>query len=218
MKSKYELVLFDLDGTLTNSGRGIIKSVTAAFKGIGRPVPGMDIRRRFIGPPMWDSFTLMCHIPPEEAVKAIEYYRIEYNAKGIFENEVYKGIPELLNALLGAGAMLAVATSKPVTPTNIVLDHYGLSKYFKYVSAEDDSDHGGGKEILIRRVLNESGIPAEKAVMIGDTKFDAEGARKAGTNFIGVLYGFGSKKEMAVKGAQRFAQSPAELKEILIGE
>lgn len=216
MKSKYELVLFDLDGTLTNSGRGITNSLKIAFNEMGKPVPGMDILRRFIGPPMWDGFTSICHMPPEEAVIAIKYFRKVYNVRGIFENEVYEGIPELLADLLSAGALLAVATSKPVTQAHTVLDHYNLNKYFKYVSAEDNSEHGGGKEKLIARALKESGVPAEKAVMIGDTKFDAAGARKAGTCFIGALYGFGTKEEMVREGAEKFVKSPAELEKILI--
>ena len=216
MKSKYELVLFDLDGTLTNSGRGITNSLKTAFNEMGKPVPGMETLRRFIGPPMWDSFTSICHMPPEEAAAAIKYFRKVYNVKGIFENEVYEGIPELLANLLSAGALLAVATSKPVKQAHTVLDHYNLNKYFKYVSAEDDSECGGGKERLIGRALKEYGLPGEKAVMIGDTKFDAAGARKAGTRFIGALYGFGSKEEMVLEGAEKFVKSPAELENILI--
>lgn len=216
MKPKYDLVLFDLDGTLTDSGRGIVNSVKAAFNEIGRPAPGMEILRRFIGPPIWDSLTSMCHIPPEEALKAIKCYRKVYISKGVYENGVYEGIPELLTDLKNKGALLALATSKPATPTHIVLDHFGLNKYFDYISAENDSEHGGGKEKLIGRVLKESGIQAEKAVMVGDTKFDAAGARKAGTHFVGALYGFGSQEEMICEGAQCFVESPAGLGKILL--
>jgi phosphoglycolate phosphatase len=216
MTGKYELVLFDLDGTLTNSEKGITNSLIKAFKAMGKPVPGIETLRRFIGPPMWDSMRLITRLSDKEAAEAIAIYKKEYRAKGFFENEVYGGIPELLQSLLEAGAELAVATSKPVTPTRAILDYFGLTRYFKYISAEDDSERGGGKEKLIRKVLKESGVPAGKAVMVGDTKFDAAGAVRAGTPFIGVLYGFGSKEEMGMEGAADFAASPAELGKMLL--
>jgi len=217
MSPRYDLALFDLDGTLTNSEPGILSGHREAFRHVGWPVPGPEVLRKFIGPPFGNIMAeLFPDMPRETTEELIRYYREYYNRRGAFENSVYPGINALLEDLRRAGVKLAVATSKPATPTKRVLDYFGLSPRFDYVSAESDTDYGGGKEFLIRPALEHFGIPASRAVMIGDTKYDAAGARKAGTHFIGALYGFGTREEMEREGAENFVETVEDLRKFLI--
>lgn len=214
MKSKYRVVLFDLDGTLTDSGRGVTYCVQKTLEYMKRPVPPQSILRKFVGPPMFDSFTKLCGMNAEDADFAIRHFRSIYD--GIMGNEIYEGIPELLAELRNAGAILAVATSKPGSMTQIVLKHFHLDGCFDLVSAADESDRGSGKEELILPVLKKTGCAPRDAVMIGDTKFDAGGAVKADTDFIGVLYGFGTRDEMVHAGAETFAEKVRDLYGLLL--
>ncbi|MCI1981926.1 MAG: HAD hydrolase-like protein [Oscillospiraceae bacterium] len=216
MKAKYRLALFDLDGTLTDSGPGIKSCVAETLKFMGRPVPPENFLRRFIGPPLWDSFTKLSGMGEKDANDAVRHYRKLYNTSGIYNNSVYKGIPQLLRDLKQAGTALAVATSKPRSMAKTVLDYFSLFPLFSFVSAADESDKGNGKEELILPVLKKTGFPPESAVMIGDTKFDASGAARSGVNFIGVLYGFGTESEMRREGASVFAADSAGLRNLLI--
>lgn len=197
-------VLFDLDGTLTNSAPGILGSLKKALKQLGHPEPTQELLRRFIGPPMFESMRKFCGMTPEEAQTAVCAYREIYNRTGVYENEVYPGIPELLDRLRSAGVLLSVATSKPAFATQKVLEHFGLSSRFDFVSAADESERESNKKNLILTALNVFGCPPECAVMVGDTKFDAEGACGAETDFIGVLYGFGTREEMERAGGRVF--------------
>lgn len=216
MKSRFDLVLFDLDGTLTDSSPGIIGGLTKAFRHVGWPVPDRKILRKFIGPPLYNILgQLFPEMPKQTVDELVDWYRGYYATQGAFENEVYPGIFGLLAELRKSGARLAVATSKPATPTGHVLDHFDLTRRFDYVSAESDSDYGGGKEKLILPILQKAGVPASRAVMVGDTKYDAAGARNAGTRFVGVLYGFGTREEMEQEGGKTFAASVPELRRFL---
>jgi phosphoglycolate phosphatase len=209
-------ILFDLDGTLTNSAPGIIGSLKKALARLGYPEPAPDLLRRFIGPPMFGSLEKFCKMSPAEADEAVRVYRGIYNRTGVYENEVYPGIPDLLDRLRESGAKLAVATTKPAFATAKVLEHFALSPRFDFVSAADESERESNKKGLILTALRALDCPPERAVMVGDTKFDAEGARDAGTDFIGVLYGFGTRGEMEREGARRFAPDVFTLGGMLI--
>lgn len=216
MRCRYELILFDLDGTLTDSSPGIFNALAKGFRSAGWPEPGPEQRRRFIGPPLYDILAELYPDMPEETAKAlVSADRSYYIARGFAENRVFDGIPALLSDLRGAGAKLAVATSKPIRATNLVLKKLHLAERFDLVSAADNSDHGGGKEELILPVLRKTGVPPSRALMIGDTKYDAAGARNAGTDFVGVLYGFGTRGEMEREGAAHFAETVEELRRFL---
>jgi phosphoglycolate phosphatase len=212
MRAMYKLALFDLDGTISDSSPGIFRTLKETFPLVDWPVPGPQALRRFIGPPLWNCL----HETLETADRFVVLFRKAYSQKGIFENELYPGIRELFAELRSAGIKLAVVTSKPIIPARAVLDYFGVTELFDYISGADDSDRGGGKEELIFPVLKESGISAEDTVMIGDTKYDASGARKAGTNFIGVLYGFGTKEEMIRENGKLFSETVEGLGELLI--
>ncbi len=216
MKPNYDLILFDIDGTLTDSEPGITGAAKEALKRMGFPIPAQDTLRKFIGPPLWQSFIDYCGMTAEQTEQAVAYYRDTYNVKGAFENKPYPHIPELLDELKAAGAMLAVATSKPDNIARPVLDYFHLTPYFAYLSAPSEDEHSSRKKQLILSAEKFCGIPKERTVMIGDTHFDAAGARDAQTDFIGVLYGFGTKKEMEREGANVFARDIAELKSLLL--
>ncbi len=212
----YDLILFDLDGTLTDSAPGIFGSVKDALTRMDFPIPEPNVLRKFIGPPLWYSFVNFCGMTNEQAEQAVEYYRESYNVSGAFKNVPYPHIFELLDDLKEAGATLAVATSKPDNIAYRVLDYFKLSPYFSHVFAPDELEHTGRKSILIESALQVCQVPANRTVMIGDTQFDTVGAREAGTNFIGVLYGFGTQAEMEQEGGNIFARDVTELKSLLL--
>jgi len=216
MKPIYDLILFDLDGTLTDSAPGIFGSVKETLLRMKFPIPEPEELRRFIGPPLWYSFVNFCGMTDEQANQAVEYYRETYNVSGAFKNLPYPHVFELLDALKDAGATLGVATSKPDDITYRVLEYFKLSPYFTYVAAPDESEHSGQKSILINSALRDCRVSASRTVMIGDTHFDAVGAREAGTSFIGVLYGFGTQAEMEAEGGKVFAHDFTELKNLLL--
>ncbi|HHV30912.1 HAD hydrolase-like protein [Caproiciproducens sp. LBM24188] len=212
----YSLILFDLDGTLTNSEPGITGCAALALKKMGFPVPPQETLRKFIGPPLWSSFVNYCGLTEEQAEQAVLLYRETYNVTGAFQNAPYPGIPELLEELKQKKISLAVATSKPENIALPVLDYFHLTPYFDFISAPDENEHSSNKDELIRSALNARHVPAEQAVMVGDTRFDAAGAREAGTQFIGVLYGFGTQEEMEHEGASVFAKDIPTLKALLL--
>lgn len=217
MSLRYDLALFDLDGTLTDSAPGILGTLKAALRASGLPVPGPRVLRRFIGPPLRNMLhEVYGDVTEEKTDEIVSRFRAIYDTAGVYENGVYPGIPELLEELRGRGLLLAVATSKPAYPAGLVLGRFGLAPRFDYVSAADESDASGGKEELILPVLKKSGVPPRRAVMIGDTKYDASGARKAGTDFVGALYGFGTREELEREGCLKFAASVGELRKFLI--
>lgn len=217
MRRRHDFILFDLDGTLTRSAPGILNGLTRAFRGIGWPVPENKVLRRFIGPPLYEILAeLYPDMPRETADAFVLHFRNYYDRTGFAENEVFAGIPELLSSLRDSGALLAVATSKPAPATGSVLEKLHLSAYFDFVGAADTSGRGEGKEKLILPLLEKAGVPAARAVMVGDTKYDAGGARRAGTDFVGVLYGYGTREEMEREGAVNFVNTIPELEEFLI--
>lgn len=216
MRPIYDLILFDLDGTLTDSAPGIFGSVTETLTRMGFPIPEPEALRKFIGPPLWFSFARFCDMTDAQADQAVEYYRESYNVTGAFKNLPYPHLFELLDTLRDTGATLAVATSKPDNIAFRVLDYFKLSPYFSYIAAPDESEHSGQKSILIESALRACRVPASRAVMIGDTHFDTVGAREAGSSFIGVLYGFGTQAEMEAEGGKVFAHDFTELASLLL--
>lgn len=215
MKPDYDLILFDIDGTLTDSEPGITGAVKYALKKMDLPIPPQETLRRFIGPPLWQSFSTYCGMTAAQTEEAVRLYRETYNVKGAFENKPYPGIVALLEELKASGAALAVATSKPESIALPVLDYFHLTPFFRCVCAPDDREHRSSKTEMILSCLNACGGDPARTVMIGDTQYDAAGARDAGTHFIGVLYGFGTREEMVRDGAQVFAPSVAALRSLL---
>lgn len=221
----YRYILFDLDGTLTDPKVGICTCVQHALKKSGKKVPDIDKLTPFIGPPLKDSFIQFCHMSEAEALKAIEYYRERFNEVGWSENEVYPGIPELLKEAKSKGARLAIASSKPTVFVERILKHFKIYRYFDAVIGSELDGSRSKKEEVVEEALKRlyadgSGDIAEKkalTAMVGDRKFDIEGARAQEVDAIGVSYGYQEPGELSKAGADAIAANVEELKELLLG-
>ena len=208
----YKYILFDLDGTLTDSAIGIINGCLFAMKKNGFPVPDPAALYPFIGPPLEDTFVEQLGVTPQKAWEMVEDYRVYYNEKGAFENRVYDGIPDALRALKAGGRILATATSKPYESAVGILRHFGLLQYFDLVGAATLDGRIARKRDVITHTLRQLGNPDKSEVlMIGDRAGDASGAAENGIDFLGALYGYGSRQELLEAGARFFAKSPADI-------
>lgn len=206
----YRYIFWDLDGTLTDSAEGIINSVVYALKRFGIEAEREELYK-FVGPPLFDSFREFCGFSENDAEKAVAYYREYFADRGIFENRVYDGIEETLAKLKKKGYKLYVATSKPTEYTVRILDKFGISQYFEYVSGSSLAGNDGSKAAIIKRAVEQSGAAASEILMVGDRKFDIEGAKKNGVAAVGVLYGYGSRGELEEAGADYIAESAEDL-------
>ena len=190
---RYDAVIFDLDGTLTNSEKGITTCAAYALKKMGKPVPDLQGLRKYIGPPLAESFPLYAGMNAEETEQAVKFYRERYLPVGWRENMVYPGIRSLLKTLKEKGAQVFVATGKPLAPSERILRYFGLMRYIDGVAGPTEEEPYGGKKQLIGRVL--AGKTWKKAVMIGDRASDIEGALEYGIDGIAAGYGFGEENE-----------------------
>lgn len=206
-------ILFDLDGTLTDSGEGIINCAQYAFQQMGYPVPPREEMGVFVGPPLWDTFEKF-GIPKERTDEAVQIFRSRYVPIGKFENTPYPGIRELLEALGAEGNLLYVATSKPETTAVEVLEHFDLARYFDRICGADLEKKRNSKDSVIAYLLNMTGSDAEM-VMVGDTEYDVLGAAAHGIPTIGVSWGYGDVAAMEKAGAKAIANSTKELLEML---
>lgn len=215
---KYKHIIFDLDGTLTDSGPGIRNAVRHALKKYGIEENDKSKLNRFIGPPLHDSFTRFYGICPEEAEKGENYFREYYRDIGIFENSVYDGITDCLENLKKAGAKLYIATSKPDFMAEKVLSHFDLKKYFTSVCGADVENGIRTKTAVLGLLLKEHpGINGDVAVMVGDREHDIFGAADFDIKGIGVLWGYGSEQELEGAGASFVAKTPDDLCEYILG-
>lgn len=215
----YDVLLFDLDGTLTASGEGITKSVQYALQKMGKGELGQDLEalKVFIGPPLLKQFMAFGGWSEAEAEQAVKYYRERYTVTGIFENHPYEGIERLLNNLKEKGYTLGVASSKPDSMVHIVLEHFHLDSYFDVILGSDINQPKMTKAEVIEQVLREVGYEEkkEKVVMIGDRSHDAEGAKQAGIVCLGVTYGYGTKEELLQAGAGEIAETVEGIEKVL---
>lgn len=206
-------VLFDLDGTLTDSGEGIIKCAIYAMEHFGLPIPSWEEMRVFVGPPLHETF-MKFGVSEEDAEEAVRIYRERYLPIGKFENTPYPGIRELLEALKAREYKLYVATSKPETTSVEILEHFDLAKYFDRICGASMDLSRNSKEAVIAYLLEETGL-ADSIIMVGDTKYDIIGANAHGIPAIGVSWGYGEVKEMEDAGAKAIVHSMGELLELL---
>lgn len=212
--SGLEAVLFDLDGTLTDSRLGILRCARYAFERLseveGRPFPLPDDSRLgwIIGPPLRGSFAKLADEKYVE--RLMGFYLERYETKGAFENHVYDGIPEALDALLDAGVQLHVATSKNERDALVIVEHFGLASRFKTINGAKLDGARADKTELIAYVLDRAGLKAERdrIAMVGDRKFDAIGARNLGLTAIGALWGYGEAAELRDAGADPLVAEP----------
>ncbi|MBR2408853.1 MAG: HAD-IA family hydrolase [Lachnospiraceae bacterium] len=215
---KYRYILFDLDGTVTNPEEGITKSFAYALEYMGIHVEDRTELRKVIGPPLLQSFDEFYHFTKEQALEATAKYRERYQDMGWAENEVYPGMEETLKTLWEQGAKLILATSKPERFAVRIMEHFGLSKYFTMLCGADDyAKDRSTKEQVVRYALEQNGITdIGEVIMVGDRKYDVEGAAAVGIKTIGVLYGFGDAEELRSAGAIRLVESPQELADYLM--
>lgn len=214
----YQYILFDLDGTLTNSELGITKSVQHALKKFGIEVEDRTVLRPFIGPPLGESFQVYYGMSKGESERAIEYYRERFSVKGLYENEVYEGVEKMLQDLKESGKKLILATSKPEKFTMLILEYFDLLKYFDFVAGATMDGSRGEKADVIRYALEISGIEDKsEAIMVGDRKFDILGAKENGLASIGVLYGFGDREELTEAGADYIVERAEDIVKVLLG-
>ncbi len=206
-------ILFDLDGTLTDSGEGILNCAALALEYFGIPVPSRQEMRVFVGPPLHDTFVKF-GVPEDQADKAIEIYRSRYIPIGKFENTPYPGIREMLETLQHQGHTLYVATSKPEGMSVEILEHFDLAKYFTRICGASMDRSRSTKEAVIEYLIRENG-KTENMVMVGDTAFDVIGAKCNGIPAIGVSWGYGNVKDMEAAGAAAIVHSTEELLSLL---
>ncbi|MBP3660043.1 MAG: HAD-IA family hydrolase [Oscillospiraceae bacterium] len=205
-----ETVLFDLDGTLTDSGLGITKGVQYALGQLGYAVPPRESLFSFIGPPLHKSFQRHCGVDEAGAAEAVRQFRVYYNEMGgILENEVYPGVRELLRDLRAAGKRLMVATSKPQAAAEKVMRHFGLDEFVpEIIGGTDDTRNTKGK--VIAYALREYGVDPATAIMVGDREHDILGAAENNIPAIGITWGYGDRAELETAGAEAVFDTPAE--------
>ena len=211
---------YGFDGTLTDSGEGITKSVQYALeKEFGMQVPLSDLRC-FVGPPLKEQFMSFAGVSEEAAVRAVERYRERYRPKGIYENYLYDGIKSVLRQLHEEHFTLALTSSKPTMFCRQILRMFNIDEYFTAVVGSDMDGRRTDKYELIEETIRELGMQdlREEIVMIGDRKYDCIGAARAGIDCIGVTYGFGSRAELEAEWPACIVDSPIELRNVLIGQ
>ncbi len=217
--SKYKYILFDLDGTITESGPGIMNAAKYALKHFGIEETDLDKLRLFVGPPLDESFMNRYGFNKEKALEAIAKFREYYNVTGIFENSVYEGMPELLDNLKKSGHKIAIASSKPQVMVHRVLEHFNIKNYFDVIVGCELDGRRSQKEEVIEEVLSQLGFKKDDSiadmVMVGDRCYDVTGAKEFNLPCIGVLYGYGTKKELEEAGAVATAATVTDLKKLL---
>ena len=213
---RFDHIFFDLDGTLTDPGQGITNAIIYARKKRGLDPGRNEDYYKFIGPPMPQSFVEYWGVSLDEAKAILADYREYYTPKGIFENSVYPGIPQALEALRAAGCKLYVATSKPTFMSVAIVEKFGLAQYFETVSGSDPTRADSTKADVIRAARDAFGVDMARAVMVGDRSFDALGAAQCAIPCVGVSYGYGSREELLSAGAIYVADSPDDLAAYLL--
>ncbi|MEG3227385.1 HAD family hydrolase [Streptococcus suis] len=212
----YQTILFDLDGTLTDSGQGILNSVAYALEKMGIEEPDTANLNRFIGPPLYESFSRFYQLSPENTQSAVDAFRVYFKEKGMFENQLYPGIIPLLEELRTAGKTLVIATSKPEIFAKQILKHFGIAHYFDVIAGASLDSSRISKADVIGYAINQLEAFPKQAVMIGDREHDIEGARMHQLPAIGVLYGYGNKQEFEKAGATMIVETVQDLKKFLL--
>ena len=218
--SKYDIIAFDLDGTLSDPAHGLVDGFVYAFKKLGIEYGERESLRRFIGPPLAEEWSRSFGFTMEEAEHAVELFREYYNVYGWWDNTLYDGIPEMLGALKAAGKKIVLATSKPLDTAKKVLALFGLTDYFDFIGGAV-SHQNDQKWQVLNWSLTSVGIdvndPAQrgKCILVGDRKYDAEGAKICNIDSLGVLYGHGTEDEIRESGFTLTANTVEEILEII---
>lgn len=215
----YKIILFDLDGTLTDPKEGITKSVQYALDSLGVHEPDLDRLECFIGPPLLDSFQEFYGLDRSQAAQGLIKYRERFCVKGIFENILLPGVPEMLGALKKAGKVMALATSKPEPFAVQILKHFEILSYFDAAVGCGLDESRGSKAEVIEEVFRRLGIEEEQkreVLMVGDRKHDVIGAKRCGIHSLGVAFGYAPPGELEESGAEHLVQTVEELTRFLL--
>lgn len=212
-----QFILFDLDGTVTDPKEGITKSVKYSLETFDIHIDCLDDLIPFIGPPLRDSYIKFYNFSEPDAEKAVAKYREYFSDKGIFENTLYPGMDKLLHKLQQHGKTLIIATSKPAVFAERILKYFNIDTCFSFIAGSELDGRRSRKSEVINYAIQNVGInDLNKAIMIGDREHDIIGARETGIDSIGVLYGYGSLRELTEAGANYIAENVNSLSELLI--
>ena len=209
----YRVILFDLDGTLTESGEGITRSVQYALEKIGKPEEDREKLKVFVGPPLLEQFMNYAGLGEETARRAVEYYRERYKKQGIFENELYPGVEQMLQGLREKGFRLAVASSKPEYFVTQILEYFHINQYFEQIVGSGLDGSRSSKAEVIEETLARLQMSDHRqdVLMVGDRKYDVLGAREAGLSCLAVSYGYGSVEELEAAEPLKIVDSAEEI-------
>lgn len=215
----FQYILFDLDGTITESGPGIMNSVYYAVTKMGYEVEDRNVLRRFIGPPLSESFQKYFGMTKEQAGEAIQTYREYYTSQGIFENTVYEGFEDSIKVLKESGKKLAIATSKPEKFAKQIAEHFDFAKYFDVICGASMDESLVAKADIMANALNALGVSEEqkeKVMMVGDREHDIFGAKKNHVASMGVLYGYGDRAELERAGADYIIEHASDIAKVIL--
>lgn len=213
--SNFKYILFDFDGTLTNSSEGIFKSLIYAFESYGHEAPSTEDLRKFIGPPIHYSFTEFCGFDDKHCLEMTEKYRERYRVKGYLECALYDGVIEMLEELKKQGYVLATASSKPIKFVKDICDHLGITKYFDHIGATAFDNIKESKAMVVETAMKTLGGDLTNTLMVGDTRFDIVGAHEVGLPCCAALYGFGTKEDFEEYNAEYIIEEPMDIFNIL---
>lgn len=211
----FDSILFDLDGTLTDSFDGIANAALYALNNLGVTSYTKANLNFFIGPPIFNSFDKIFDGDKQKVERAVTLYREYFGERGWKENRVYDGVKQMLQQLKDMGKTLAVATSKPEHFSRRITEYFGLNKYFVFVAGASMDESRAQKAQVIEYAIANTGFDKQKTIMIGDRNHDILGAKKCGLKSMGVLYGYGDLEELKTAGADYIAATPAEVVKII---
>lgn len=213
--SNFKYVLFDFDGTLTDSSEGIFKSLTYAFESYGHGTPAPELLRKFIGPPLHHSFTVFCGFDDKHAWEMTDKYRERYKVKGYLECRLYDGIVETLKSLKVQGYILATASSKPLHFVDQICENLDIKKYFDFLGGTEFDNTSESKATVIENAMKNIGASLDNTLMVGDTRFDIMGAHDVGIPCCAVLYGFGTREDFEEYKAEYIVEKAEEILDIV---
>lgn len=216
--ANYDYVIFDFDGTVVDTGEGILKSLQYSFEQMGREVPELDDLKKFIGPPIYYSYTTFYGVSEEEVGLYIKKYRERYTVKGIYECNLYEGFPAILRTLREKGIKVGIASSKPERLIYNVADYLGITDLFDVIVGVkiDDSNHSTKTGLVLDAMKGMGADDKSRVLMVGDRCFDIDGAAGAGVNSCGVLWGYGSEEEFREHNATYIVKDTEELLNIVL--
>ena len=218
LMAKYDYVIFDFDGTVVDTGEGILKSLQYSFREMGREVPELDDLKKFIGPPIYYSYTTYYGVSEEEAGEYIKKYRERYKVKGIYECELYEGMTQLLDSLKAEGIEIGIASSKPMHLIYSVADYLKITDKFDAIVGVkiDDSNHSSKTQLVLDAMTEMGATDKSKVLMVGDRLYDIDGAAGAGVDSCGAIWGYGNEEEFREHNATYIAYKTTDVYELAV--